>query len=333
MVKKYIHIVPPEEEEKIVSFINTNSPASVFHSLRTFYLYSQTRRYETVYYIKYDEDKICGVMLVAIITSYYIGALGRRALIMQPPVIKHNDPEIFTEFWNAFKADYGKAVIFAEIRNIYPEYNLDTLLISNGFKAQKRINLIINFDSKDTFSQLSESKQRQVNKALEAGVSIEPFSNKDEVDTFYGILKNLYKRKIKKPLPNRSFFQAAYRFSRNDEDIHMVAVKYQRMVIGGMLLAGIKGQTIYEWYIGGLHDEYKHLYPSVMATWGGIQKALELNATCFDFMGGGVPDKPYGVRDFKARFGSKEVYNYRWRWTHYPKILRLISKFISILKF
>lgn len=332
MIETYVKILPSEVKVSAKQFIQRVNPDAVFHSPRIFKIFSQTRGHLPALFVKYHKGEITALMLVVIIRSYPLGVIGRRALIMQAPVYS-NKPADVTELLNAFKAKYGKSVFFTEMRNVNKNALVDDILTSQGFKSQKRINLIINFGSADTFKQLSESKQRQVNKGLESGVCIEPFSSIDEVKTFYGILNSLYKRKVKKPLPHRSFFISAYRFSKNDESTHMLAIKYESLIIGGILLAGTKGNTFYEWYIGGLHNEFKELYPSVLATWGGIEKAQEFEASKFDFMGGGVPGTPYGVREFKARFGSEEVINYRWRLTYYPLLLKFLSRIFKILKF
>jgi serine/alanine adding enzyme len=333
LVKQYTNILSTETEEEILLFLQKESPESVFHLPQIFTLYALTKGYIPVYFVHYEDEKINGLMLVVIIRSYYLWQFGKRAMIMQRPVIKTGKPEVMSELLDAFKAAQGDKVFYTELRNCKRDEELDLVLSAHEFIPQERINLFIDFGSADTFKKLSESKQRQVNKGIDAGVSIEPFSDIYEVSTFYGILKDLYKRKVRKPLPDKSFFISAFRLSRQNKCIHLLAIKYNRMVIGGILLAGCKGETFYEWYIGGLHQEYKHLFPSVMATWGGIQQAGEYNATRFDFMGGGIPGVPYGVRDFKARFGSEEEINYRWTWTKYPVILKLARRIIKILKF
>jgi len=57
-----------------------------------------------------------------------------------------------------------------------------------------------------------------------------------------------------------------------------------------------------------------------MATWAAIDYALKNNIKAFDFMGVGVPDKDYGVRDFKAKFGGEQV--------NYGRFGRINNKFL-----
>ena len=79
------------------------------------------------------------------------------------------------------------------------------------------------------------------------------------------------------------------------------------MIIGGILSPITPGKTIYEWYVCGLDQLYKDLYPSVLATWAALEYAATHGIPKFDFMGVGLPDRDYGVRDFKARFGGELV--------------------------
>ena len=71
--------------------------------------------------------------------------------------------------------------------------------------------------------------------------------------------------------------------------------------------AGDRLGAVYEWFECGLNAQYKEQYPSVMATFMGMCYAAEEGIGRYDMMGAGVPDVPYGVRDFKAEFGGQLV--------------------------
>ena len=68
-----------------------------------------------------------------------------------------------------------------------------------------------------------------------------------------------------------------------------------------------ESKCLYEWFVCGRDGEWKSIFPSSLATYAGIKYAAEHNCPRFDMMGAGTPDEAYGVRDFKARFGGKEV--------------------------
>lgn len=103
-------------------------------------------------------------------------------------------------------------------------------------------------------------------------------------------------------------------------------------------LPSLKGRTeerlgtVYEWFECGLNAECKDQYPSVMATWGGIQLAHQSGCTRYDMMGAGEPGVPYGVRDFKAEFGGQMVEHGRFLYVCKPMLYRLGVCVVKILK-
>ena len=74
----------------------------------------------------------------------------------------------------------------------------------------------------------------------------------------------------------------------------------------------LSGKVGYEWYVCGMDDTYKTLYPSELATYAGLKYAANNGCSRFDYMGAGKPGVPYGVRDFKALFGGELVEHGRY---------------------
>ena len=152
-----------------------------------------------------------------------------------------------------------------------------------------------------------------------------------QVREFYDILYELYRYRIRKPLPDWSFFENFFKLSiqqlpqapspKHPAPIGIIRlILYRDTIIGGILAPVFKDQCIYEWYVCGLDREYKEQYPSVLATWAALEYAIDHKIAHFDFMGVGRPDIPYGVRDFKARFGGKLV--------NYGRLTRINNKFL-----
>jgi len=174
----------------------------------------------------------------------------------------------------------------------------------------ERLNFLVDTSDEQTVKKnISKSKLRQVKKGLKAGAKIISPVSESQLKEFYQILYKLYKYKVKKPLPDYSFFKSFYEQSDKNKLGIINLVEYENKIIGGIVSPVSQNKVIYEWYICGLDQEYKHVYPSVLATWAAIDYALKNNIRCFDFMGVGTPDKDYGVRDFKSKFGG-EMVNY-----------------------
>ena len=95
--------------------------------------------------------------------------------------------------------------------------------------------------------------------------------------------------------------------SQDDKIGKYLLVEYSNDIIGGIVCSITREKAIYELYVCGLDGKYKDVYPSVLATWAAIDYALKYGLEYFDFMGAGKPDRDYGVREFKSKFGGKLV--------------------------
>ena len=103
-------------------------------------------------------------------------------------------------------------------------------------------------------------------------------------------------------------------------------IEFQSQIIGGIMCPIFDKKAIYEWYICGIDGKFKGIFPSVLATWAAINYANLANIHFFDFMGAGKPDKAYGVRDFKSKFGGHLVNYGRYEKVHKPALMQ-IGKF------
>jgi lipid II:glycine glycyltransferase (peptidoglycan interpeptide bridge formation enzyme) len=183
--------------------------------------------------------------------------------------------------------------------------------------------------SEQILSKFSTTRRRQIRKGLTGGAEIIEPENLEQVREFYDILYRLYRYKVRKPLADWSFFESFYNQTLpqttnhkphtgnnetvkqwNNRSIGIIRlIRYNDCIIGGILAPVFETKCIYEWYVCGLDKEYKEQYPSVLATWAAIDFAAKNDIKNFDFMGVGRPDIPYGVREFKVRFGG-EMVNY-----------------------
>lgn len=175
---------------------------------------------------------------------------------------------------------------------------------------------------------MSESRRRQIKKAIKNGVEIVEASSIKEVKAFYDILFDLYRNKIKTPLFAWTFFKDFYIQSYGKYFL----VKYQDTIIGGIMCPILQGKAIYEWFVCGLDDVYKNQYPSVMATYAAIEYANKHNIPLFDFMGAGKPREAYGVREFKARFGGELVEHGRFLCVRKPLLYWIGKMGVKLLK-
>ena len=227
--------------------------------------------------------------------------------------------------------------IYIETRNFNDYSRWKDAFASAGFDYQAHLNFHVDCRDKEAmWERMSENRRRQVRKAQ---ATVECLTNEGiselEVREWYEILRMLYRTKVKTPLWPVEFFLEAYRQGVGK----FLLVKHEGKVIGGSMVVmservkelGNEG-TVYEWFECGLNADYKEQYPSVMATWAGMQYANGHGCARYDMMGAGVPGVPYGVRDFKSEFGGDMVEHGRFLCVCKPLLYKLGVLGVKILK-
>jgi lipid II:glycine glycyltransferase (peptidoglycan interpeptide bridge formation enzyme) len=219
--------------------------------------------------------------------------------------------------------------IYIEIRN-YNDYSVfQSSIESVGFSYQPHLNIQVDTSNADAiFSQLNESKRRQIKMAIKAGVFWLESTDTADIKDFYNCLSHLYKSKVKTPLFPLEFFEKLVKIPNGK----LLVVKYNGKTIGGMACVVFAGNVLYEWFVCGDDRLLKELYPSVAATYAGIEYAAKNNISRFDFMGAGKPGSNYGVRNFKSKFGGELVENGRFLYLCNPFLYFIGKKIISTYK-
>lgn len=284
--------------------LSTSSFASVFQTPEYYRLYNSVPgRSAKVYSVGgIDLKAICVVTIQK--EKGLKGFFSRRAIVYGGPVLNGINEKEFESLIRSIQSKTAKAVIYTEIRNLHSYNDFDLIFKRNKWKYLPYQNFLINCSDKEILlKKMGNNRKRQIKKAFETGVELKVADSQAEVHQFYKMIKKLYENKVRKPLPPIEFFEEFFRANSGK----YLLVKYRDIIIGGIMCPVFPGKCIYEQYVFGLDDEYKNLYPSVMATWAAIEYAFENKIPLFDFMGAGRKDQNYGVREFKSRFGGELV--------------------------
>ena len=309
--------------KKWSNFVNNHPHGNIFQTPEIYEVYQNTKNYEPVFLaVVNGKGEVAGTLL-AVIQKEYSSVLGNftaRSIIHGGPLIKDDDPAVLDFILKEYDKIIKKKAIYSQFRNFWDWGEKKTIFHKHGNEYLEHLNFIVDCQNTDHINKrFSKSKLRQIKKSKKEGAKIIEPQNIEQVSQFYDVLKHLYKKKVKKPLPDWSLFEKFY--YRKDIGRYFL-IEYKSQIIGGIMCPFFNKKVIYEWFVCGLDGKYKGIYPSVLATWAAIDYANLNNIDVFDFMGAGKPDQDYGVRDFKSKFGGQLVNYGRYEKVHKPLLMQ-----------
>jgi serine/alanine adding enzyme len=271
---------------------------------------------------------LCGAILSDrnIIKSFF----SSRLIIWGGPLVEENNTFVADLLLKNLIQIFSSKVIYIEFRNLFDTTVFQNTFSKYGFSFMPHLNFVVQTDSEPLVkSRISKSKLRQIDLSLKNGAYISEPGSESEVRQFYLLLKNHYKKKIQKPLPDLNFF---IEFFNQKEVGKIFLVKLNADILGGIVCPIFNQRIIYEWYICSKKD-MKGIHPGVVATWAPISFALKNGFKEFNFMGAGSPEQSYGVREFKAKFGGDLISHGRIIYTSKPMLYNIGKIGLSVYNF
>ena len=256
--------------------------------------------------------------------------LTRRAIIIGGAMLAAAiSDEALSALLTTLRSGLAKKAIYIELRNFHDYSRWRKAFADSGFAYQPHLNFHIDTASPAVVEQnLGKSRKRDIRTSIREGVAPVLHPTLEQVREYYALLQTLYRTKVKTPLFSWAFFEQLYKTDGG----RFLLCAYKEKIIGGTVCVCLPGKGVYEWFVCGEDGKYEHVFPSSYATYLGICYAAEGDYPLFDMMGAGKPDEAYGVRDFKARFGGKEVEHGRYLYVCHPLLYRLGSLGVKILK-
>ncbi len=272
--------------------------------------------------------------------------LTRRAIIVGGPALTDDCTNDEVEaLMSAVRKKLKSKAIYVETRNFNDYSKWRTAFEAAGYAYQRHLNFHVDTSSVEVVeANLGKSRKRDIKTSFRDGAVIIEKPTLEQVREYYTILEHLYKTRVKTPLFPFSFFEKLWQH----KDGRFILVALNNEIIGGTVCVVFnrdKFETInrkfeittppsvvYEWFACGRDGEWKTIFPSTVATYSGIRYAAEHGCARFDMMGAGKPDEAYGVRDFKAKFGGKEVEHGRFVCITKPLLYRLGVLGLKLLK-
>jgi lipid II:glycine glycyltransferase (peptidoglycan interpeptide bridge formation enzyme) len=315
--------------DKISGFTDSHHQGNIFQTKEMFEVYEKTKNYEPVLITIEDEGEISGVLL-AVIQKEHSGALGvlsSRSIIWGGPLVKNNDLIQLNRILKAYTDKIKKKAIYTQFRNIRKWTDAERgVFEKNGFIYEAHLDIIVDLkkEEDELWKNIDSKGRNKIRGAGKAGTVVEVKNDMASLQESYKILSSVYQR-AKLPLPSFDFFSNLYNVSSETRGLKIFTAIYEGKIIG-CRLALVYKDIIYDFYTGA-YAEYYNKYPNDVIPWEIFKWGKSKGYCHFDFGGAGKPNEPYGVRDYKMKFGGELVEYGRFVGVH-KKILLQLGEFL-----
>lgn len=314
-------------------FVKNHSQGNVFQSPEIFETYEKIANFTPNFIVVKEENAVVGC-LVSVIQKEAKGFLGKltsRSIIMGGPLAKDNDLEIISLLIEEYKKSIGNKAIYSQFRNLFDFSFAHEVFISQGFKCDKHLDILIDISQQiETIRKnISKNKRGNISKSLNKGAVFIEVNDKSTYLECVKLIRNTYK-KIGLPCPTDAYFVTFF------DELHKVgilkafALEIDKKLIGTRLEL-CYNNTVYDWWAGA-DDGYKNCYPNDVIPFQILVWGHENGYRTFDFGGAGKPDVPYGVRDHKMKFGGELVEFGRYEMVHKPLLMSMGKAGLLIYK-
>lgn len=323
-----------EQLTEIEYFLKNDPNATLFHSPRFFASCSTSRLTKPFYTVAYsDSGDLVGVLLALRQVQYIffpLDFLSSRMIIWGSPVVIDNDTLVYEGLYKEY--DQNKpASIYTQIRNLSDQRVKLDWMKKAGYLYEDHLDIIIDLKKSEDelWREVHTKRRNEIRRATKEGTTFEIRSDENTLDKCYSILEEVYQR-AKLPLPVKSHFRSLLQNSSNVEGLKLFVAVYDGKVIGCMLCLAYK-DILFDYYAGAYHAYYNK-YPNDIIPWEVLKWGKKNGFVKFAFGGAGKPDIPYGVRDYKLKFGGELVNYGRFTRINYPLIYKVSVWSFNLLR-
>lgn len=294
--------------ERVDSFLADASDASIFQTQAYATLQKSVNNQVPFCYGVQANGELLGLVAGVAITNYFwpLSLLTSRAIISGGPVLKTQDPEVLTFLLKELSATLKRQVIFTQFRNLKDWTEEKNVFNRAGYDYVPHLDILIDLQQPEAtlLSKISKNKRKNVRKTLNKCCTFEEITNNTIYQDAIALVLDTYKR-AKVPAPEPSLLQAAFDQLRKDKKFVAFGIFHEGLLIGTRMELLYNG-LVYDWYAGS-HHEHTNKYPNDFLVYHLLLWAKAQGYYTFDFGGAGKPNVPYGVRDYKMKFGGELV--------------------------
>ena len=312
------------DKGKWADFVISHLNGNVFQTPEIYEIYKRTRNYEPFCIGLFNEkEDIEGILLAVVIKEYagITGSFSSRSIITGGPLIKNDNSFALNCILKEYIEIIKSKAIYSQFRNMWDWKDFKDVFITNGFNFKDHLNIYIDLrkSENELWREVHSKRRNEIRKAKKEGVIFLIMNTENALKKCYSILLDVYYR-AKLPLVSYDFFYNLYSMS-SDVKLIIFCANYGHEIIGCILALTYKN-TIHDLYAGSLTKFYSK-YPNDLLPWEVFRWGKENKFEIFDFGGAGKPNIPYGVRDYKKKFGGALVNWGRFEKIHKPFLMKV----------
>jgi len=298
-----MEIVAELKESAWMEFLARTPGSNIFQSPHMARVYEATKGYRPHLVAAEFRGEIRALM-ASVLVDYASGRWTRltgRAIVTGGPL---GDAHAFPHLLAAHDGTAQREALLSQIRNLEAPRD-PTPFLSAGYRWEDHVNFTIDLSKGESaiLERMSKARRKGIQRADRAGLEIRDL-RRDDLDEAYALVRDTYTR-ASIPLADASLFRNAYEILGREGCLWAIAAVVQGTARAVRFVLRWEG-VLYDWYAGS-SDEGRNLHADEWLVWQVLTRGIARGCSTFDFGGAGRPGEPYGPREFKRRFGGREV--------------------------
>jgi CelD/BcsL family acetyltransferase involved in cellulose biosynthesis len=310
-------------------FVDEHEKGSVFHTSHMVRVFQDAKGHTVLPLAAMDWSGEIIALLVAVRVQTLrspLGGISSRSILYAEPLCR--DEPVAIEALASLVASHDRMmrrqVVFSEVRPLFAAGAEKIALERCGYEFRDYLNYTIDLTPPldELWTKMRKSARRGVRQCQRHGFHMQEVGGPEGIKLLYHFLKLSYGNS-RVPLADRSLFDEAFKRLHPLGMLKLFATCDGDKPVAMDSLLVFKGRA-FAWY-GGL-VRLTGVSPFDYLQWYEIAWAQQNGCTLYDFGGAGWPDEPYGVREYKAKFGGELVSFGRYRKVYSPWKMKLAER-------
>ncbi|MFB3814495.1 MAG: lipid II:glycine glycyltransferase FemX [Terriglobales bacterium] len=301
-------------------FVAEHPKGTIFHTPQMVAAFRAAAKHEPLVLAAVKKDGKIVALLVAVRVKTLpdpLGAISSRSIFYAEPICRTGEGAACALELLIAEHDrrMRRKVLFTEVRPFFAAGDERAALERCSYTFEPYLNFLVDLTVPldELMLRMSSSCRAHIRHGLRRGIYAMEATSPEALESVYNIVGETYAR-AHVPLADKSLFEAVYALAPSGS-LNVTQVFQDSMLIGGAILLSYR-ERVLAWYYGT--QRCRSCYAAECLIWHNIEWAQRNGYKIFDFGGAGWPDRPYGVREFKAKFGGERVCYGRYRKIYSP---------------